>query len=68
MPAKAAPRITSGKGTENAKSATNAAAAIAQSSGWRSDREPIRHAAASTIATTAGFMPARIAVTTGTSP
>ncbi len=37
--------------------ATNASAAIAQSAGWRSVREPIRHAACSTIATTAGLMP-----------
>ena len=45
-----------------------AAVAIAHRSGWRSDLEPMRQAAASTIATTAGLMPSRIALTTGTSP
>ena len=56
-PIAAAPAITAGNGTAPAKSATNAAAAIAHRIGWRSVREPMRHAAASTIATTAGFTP-----------
>ncbi len=46
-----------GNGTWNAKMATNAAAAIAHSAGRRSARVPMRHAAKSTIATTAGLMP-----------
>jgi len=56
-PMSAAARITMGNGTSNAKSATNAAAAMSHSKGWRSARWPMRHAAARTIATTAGFTP-----------
>jgi hypothetical protein len=57
QPTMPAPRITKGKGTAAIASATSAAAAMAQRSGWRNTREPMRHAAASTIATTAGFTP-----------
>ena len=57
MPSSAAPSTISGKGTASAKMATNAAAAIAHSAGCFSAREPIRHAACSTIATTAGLTP-----------
>ena len=46
-----------GNGTSSAKIATKAAAAIAQSAGCLSAREPMRCAAASTIAVTAGLMP-----------
>jgi hypothetical protein len=53
----AAVTTINGNGTRNAKIATNAAAAINQSSGCLSAREPMRHAACSTIATTAGLMP-----------
>ena len=57
MPSSAAPSTISGNGTSNTKIATNASAAIAHSAGCFSAREPIRHAACSTIATTAGFTP-----------
>ena len=67
-PASAATRMTRGKGTEKAKSATNAATAITQRIGWWSVRPPMRHAAASTIATTAGFTPCSTAATAGTVP
>ena len=46
-----------GNGTAKALIATNAAAAIAHSSGCFSARRPMRHAACSTMATTAGLMP-----------
>jgi hypothetical protein len=46
-----------GNGTLAAKMATKAAAAIAQSAGCRSAREPMRCAAATTMAVTAGLMP-----------
>ena len=54
---KPAPSTIAGNGTENANIATNAAAAMAHSVGRFSARVPIRHAACSTIATTAGLMP-----------
>ena len=57
-----------GKGVWNAKIATNAIAAIAQSDGCLSARVPIRQAACSTIATTAGLMPYRMPAIAGTSP
>jgi hypothetical protein len=53
----AAASTIAGNGTCNAKIATNAAAAIAHSHAFFSAREPMRHAACSTIATTAGLMP-----------
>src|SRR5437867_10954586 len=46
-----------GNGTLNAKIALNAAAAMAHRGGDLSARDPIRHAACSTIAVTAGLMP-----------
>jgi hypothetical protein len=46
-----------GKGTEKAKIATNAASEMLQSSAFLSAREPMRQAANSTIAVTAGLMP-----------
>ena len=48
--------------------ATNAAAATAQRSALRSAREPIRYAANTTIAVTAGLIPYRTPATAGTSP
>ncbi len=57
--ADAAPRraTIAGNGTSNAKIATKPTAAMTHSTGCFSAREPIRHAACSTIATTAGLMP-----------
>ena len=46
-----------GNGTLNAKIATKAAAATAHSAAFFSAREPMRCAACSTIAVTAGLMP-----------
>jgi hypothetical protein len=45
-----------GNGTSNS-SATNAATLMAQSAGCFSARVPMRHAAAMTMATTAGLIP-----------
>jgi len=56
-PTAAATAMTSGKGASAAKSARNAATAIAHSHALCSARDPIRHAAARTTATTAGFTP-----------
>lgn len=64
-PANAAPAITKGNGAERNARAANAVTAIATWNGWRSAREPIRTVAAITIATTAGFTPARMAATSG---
>jgi hypothetical protein len=64
----AAVRMIAGKGTSNAKIATNAATLISQSGLYRSAREPMRQAANSTIAVTAGLMPWSTAATDGTSP
>jgi len=47
----------SGKGTLSAKIATNEAPAIAHSQPFFSAREPMRWAACSTMAVTAGLMP-----------
>ncbi len=57
-----------GKGADSTASATNAASAMATWKGWRRAREPMRMVAAITIATTAGFTPARIAAATGVVP
>ncbi len=56
-PIKAAVRTMAGNGTANAKIAMNASAAINHSAGCLSVRDPMRHAACSTIATTAGLIP-----------
>jgi len=53
-----APAITiAGNGTLAKKMATNAAAAMIHSSGCLSVRDPMRHAACKTMATTAGLIP-----------
>ncbi len=57
-----------GKGTDHAKIATKAAAAINHSDACFSVREPMRHAACSTSATTAGFTPYSTPATIATSP
>ncbi len=64
-PARAAPAITRGKGAERIARAANAATAMATWKGCFSAREPIRTVAAITMATTAGFTPARSAATRG---
>jgi hypothetical protein len=46
-----------GKGRCSTKIARNATTAIARSAALRSEREPMRHAACSTMAVTAGLMP-----------
>ena len=46
-----------GKGTSKAKMATKAAAAMAHSTPCLSAREPMRQAAKTTMAVTAGLMP-----------
>ncbi len=56
-PATPAASTMAGNGTANTLIATNAAAAIAHSSGCLSARPPMRHAACSTMATTAGLIP-----------
>ena len=57
-PIRAAVTTMTGNGTANAKIATNASAAIHRTApGCLSVRDPMRHAACSTIATTAGLMP-----------
>ena len=53
----AAVRTIAGKGTSNAKIATNAATLMSQSGLYFSARDPIRYAAKRTIAVTAGLMP-----------
>jgi hypothetical protein len=49
--------MITGKGTENAKIATKASAATTHSAGCFNVRDPMRHAACNTIATTAGLTP-----------
>ncbi|MNT32903.1 hypothetical protein D3C72_1688080 [compost metagenome] len=56
-PARAAPSTMSGNGTSRAKMATKDAAAIAHNQSFFSVREPIRWAAWTTMAVTAGLMP-----------
>jgi len=68
QPTTAAPATRAGNGTENTTSATNAASAMTASGTLRSVRDPMRQAAASTMATTAGFTPSSAAFTTGTWP
>jgi hypothetical protein len=57
MPISAAVSTIAGNGTRSANSAMNAAAAIAHNHAFFSVRWPMRQAACSTIATTAGLMP-----------
>jgi len=57
QPMTAATSTMSGKGSCNAKMATNDAAAIAHSAPFFSAREPMRWAACTTMAVTAGLMP-----------
>ena len=57
-----------GNGTPNTNSATKAVPAMAHSTPLRSARVPMRHAASSTIAVTAGLMPYSTPATAGTSP
>ena len=52
----------------NAKIATKAATAMAHSQAFFSAREPMRHAANTTIAVTAGLMPYSRPATAGSSP
>ena len=54
---KPAVMMITGKGTRSAKIATKAAAASVHSAGFFSAREPIRCAACTTIAVTAGLIP-----------
>ena len=56
-PTSAAPATISGNGSPRAKIATKAAAAIAHNTRFFSARVPMRCAACSTIAVTAGLMP-----------
>jgi hypothetical protein len=56
-PSAPAASTIAGNGTAKAKIATNAAAAIAHKEGDLSARVPMRHAACSTMAVTAGLMP-----------
>ena len=57
-----------GNGTPNPNSATKDSAAIACSTRFFKARAPIRQAAKTTMATTAGLMPSKIPFTAGTSP
>ncbi len=68
MPISAATATMAGNGTANAKIATKAAAAILHSHALRSAREPMRHAADTTMAVTAGLMPYSTPATAGTWP
>jgi hypothetical protein len=56
-PSTPAATTIAGKGTLNARIETNAAAAMPQSAGFLSAREPMRYAAKMTMAVTAGLMP-----------
>ena len=60
--------MISGNGTSKTKMATNAAAASATITRFRSARRPMRTTASSTIASTAALSPKNSASTTGTSP
>ena len=68
QPTKAAPSTTSGNGTANRVSATNAPTEIATSATWLSARFEIRWTACTTIAMTAGATPANSAVTRSVPP
>ena len=67
-PAIAAATMISGKGTSRSAMPTKAAAAMAHRPGAFSVREPMRWAACSTIATTAGLIPSRMPATSGSEP
>ena len=57
MPIKPAASTIKGKGTFSAKMATKAASAMPHSAAFFSARLPMRQAAATTMAVTAGLMP-----------
>ena len=67
-PSSPAPSTISGKGTAKANMARKEAAASAHSTRFFKAREPMRQAAKTTMATTAGLIPSKTALTGVISP